>query len=189
MKPAAPVAAAALTAEPSLIQANERFLEAWLLRKNVDEAATAISPDAGACVNLYLNPGESPKTTATEQSVRMRAGLERVSAAVGAASRLEEIIEPVVPTDTRFRIVNQPRGKAFHLLGAPDWMGPTLSCEVRLAGGDTLATEEGAERGYGNYYISALQFLNGGVPGAALALGWHREGDAWRIYAFKIIEP
>jgi hypothetical protein len=189
MKPTAPVAEATLTAEPSLIQANERFFDAWLLRKNVDEAATAISPNAGACVNLYLDPGEAPKATAAEQSARLKAGMQRVSAQVGAASRLEDIIESVVPTDTRFRIVNQPRRKAFQLVGAPHWMGPTLACEARLAGGDTVATEEGADRGYGKYYISALQFLNGGVPGGVLALGWQREGDAWRIYSFKVIEP
>jgi hypothetical protein len=68
-------------------------------------------------------------------------------------------------------------------------MGPTLACEARLAGGDTLVTDEGADRGYGKYYVSALQFLNAGVPGAVLAFGWQREGDAWRIYSFKVIEP
>ncbi len=75
------------------------------------------------------------------------------------------------------------------MLGVPDWMGPTLACDARLARGDTAATDEGAERGYGRYYLSAFRFLNAGQPGAVLALGWIRQADAWRIFSFKIIEP
>ena len=189
MKPAAPVAEPRLTADPSLLQANERFLDAWLVRKNYDEAVAIIAPEAYACVNLYLDPGESPKTSVAEQSARLRAGLERVSAQAGSVPRLEDIIQPVEPTDPRMRIVDHPRNKAFQVVGVPDWMGPTLTCEARLARGDTAATEEGADRDYGSYYISALRFVNQGEPGAVLALGWRREADAWRIFSFKVIDP
>ncbi len=189
IKPVAMVAEPRMTAEPSLLQANQRFLDAWLVHKDYDQAATVIAPDAGACVNLYLDPGEPPRTSATEQSARLRTGMERVSQLVGTVARLEEAIEPVAPTDPRLRIVDQPRIKAFHMLGVPDWMGPTLACDARLARGDTAATDEGAERGYGRYYLSAFRFLNAGQPGAVLALGWIRQADAWRIFSFKIIEP
>jgi hypothetical protein len=189
MKPAAPGAEARVTAEPSLLQSNERFLEAWLVRKTYDEAVAVIAPEAYACVNLYLDQGETPKTSVAEQSARLRAGMQRVSDQVGAAARLEEVIESVEPTDPRLRVVDQPRIDAFHLLGVPDWMGPTLTCEARLARGDTAATDEGADRDYGSYYISALRFVNRGEPGAVLVLGWRRETDAWRIFSFKVIEP
>jgi hypothetical protein len=189
MKPAAPVAGARVTAEPSLLQANERFLDAWLVRKNYDEAVTIISPGAYACVNLYLDAGEGPKTSATEQLARLRAGLERVGAQAGSVPRLEDIIQPVEPTDPRLRIVDQPRNKAFQVVGVPDWMGPTLTCEARLARGDAAATEEGADRDYGRYYVSALRLVNQGEPGAVFALGWRREADAWRIFSFKVIDP
>ena len=98
-------------------------------------------------------------------------------------------MQPVEPADPRLRIVDQPRNKAFQVVGVPDWMGPTLTCEARLARGDTAATEEGADRDYGSYYVSALRFVNQGEPGAVLALGWRRDADAWRIFSFKVIEP
>ena len=188
VKPVTPVAEARVTAEPSLIQANERFLEAWLVRKNYEEAVTLIAPEASACVNLYLDQGESPKTNVAEQSARLRAGLERAGRQAGSVARLEDILQPVPPTDPRLRVVDHPRIKAFQVVDVPDWMGPTLACEARLARGDTTAIEEGAERGYGRYYISALRFVNHGEPGAVLALGWRRDADGWRIFSFKIIE-
>jgi hypothetical protein len=189
MKPAPPVAGARATAEPSLLQANERFLDAWLVRKTYDGAAAAIAPEAYACINLYLDQGERPMTGVAEQSARLMRSLERVSDQVGAAVKLEELIESVEPTDPRLRVVEQPRISAFHVLGVPDWMGPTLTCEARLSRGDMAATDEGADRDYGSYYISALRFLNKGEPGAVLILGWRREADAWRIFSFKVIEP
>ena len=189
MKPAAPLVEPRLTADPSMLQANERFLDAWLVRKNHDEAIAIIAPEAFACVNLYLDPGESPKTSVAEQSARLSAGLERVSARAGAVARLEAIMQPVEPADPRLRIVDQPRNKAFQVVGMPNWMGPSLTCEARLARGDTAATEEGADRDYGRYYVSALRFVNEGEPGAVLALGWRRDADAWRIFSFKVIEP
>jgi hypothetical protein len=189
IKPAAPTVESRVTADPSLLEANQRFLDAWLIRRDYDQAGRIIAPDAGACVNLYLDPGEPPRTSATEQSARLRAGLERASRLVGTVARLEEAIEPVAPTDPRLRLVDQPRIKAFHVLGVPDWMGPTLACEARLARGDTAATDEGVERGYGRYYLSAFRFLNAGQPGAVLALGWVRQSEGWRIFSFKVIEP
>jgi len=178
-----------MTADPELQQASERFLEAWLVRKNYDEASTLISPQAYACVNLYIDPGEPPKSSAAEQLARLRAGMERVSVQAGADQRLEQMIEPVAASDPRMRVVDHPRGKAFRLLAIPDWMGPTQACDARLARGDVAATEEGAQRGYGNYYLSALRFTSADEAGAVLALEWARDAGAWRIVSFKIVEP
>ncbi|HEY6506785.1 MAG TPA: hypothetical protein VIY56_02155, partial [Vicinamibacterales bacterium] len=189
IKPVALVAEPGVAAEPAMLQANQRFLDAWLVRKDYDQAATLIAPETGRCVNLYLDAGEPLRTSAAEQSARLRAGLERVGRQTGTVARLEDVIEAVAPTDPRMRIVDQPRIKAFHVLGVPDWMGPTLACDARLARGDTAATDEGTERGYGRYYVSAFRFLNAGQPGAVLALGWIRQNDDWRIASFKVIEP
>jgi hypothetical protein len=59
----------------------------------------------------------------------------------------EQMIEPVDASDPRMGVVDHPRGKAFHLLAIPDWMGPTQACEARLERGDVATIEEGAERG------------------------------------------
>ena len=187
--PIAPAPLPRMTADPVLRQAIERFLDAWLVRKNYDEASALIPPQAYACVNLYLDPGEPPRSTAAEQLARLRAGLERVSVQAGPHERLEQIIEPVEPSDARMGVVDHPRRAAFTLVAKPDWMGPAQACEVRLPRGDVAPTEEGKERGYGRYYIAAMRVITTDASGAVFALEWTRDADAWRIVSFKVIEP
>jgi len=185
-KPSPPFAPARINAEPALTQAADRFLDAWLIRKQYDEALALVSPDAYPCVNLYLDSGAAPKTTATEQRARLRLGLEGVSAWLGSIDRLDGIIRKVEPVDTRLRIVEHPRSAAYGLLGVPDWMGPTMSCDARVIRG--ASAEDGPDQGYGKYFVEALRFVNTTGEGAVLALGWVQDGQGWRIYWLKIVE-
>jgi len=178
-----------MTADPSLVQAAERFLNAWLISKNDKEALAVVSSDAYACVNLDPDPGEAPRASASEQLARLKAGLERVSRTTGSIRQLDGVIESVDPADSRPRVVEHSRSRIFGLIGVPDWMGPTLSCSVRLIRGDTGYTEEGADQGYGRYFVLAIRFLNATGKGAVRALAWARDDQGWRIYSFKIIEP
>jgi hypothetical protein len=187
-KPSTPFPPDRMTAVPALSPAVERFLGAWLIRRNYDEALSLVSPDAYLCVNLYLDPGNTPKKTAAEQLDRLRVGLERVTATTGSTRRLQDIVEPVIPADSRLRPVDHPN-QAFGLVGIPDWMGPTISCEARLARGDTSTKEDGANQRYGTYFISAVRFVSAARQGAVLALAWARDEGGWRIRSFKIIEP
>jgi len=184
----ASVAQPRITAEPALAQTAGRFLDAWLIRKQYDEALAIVSPEAYPCVNLYPDPGDVPKTTAAEQVQRLRLGLERVSTGLGRVTRLEGVIEKVDPVDPRMRVVDHSRSTVFGLLGVPDWMGPTLACEARLIRGDTAATENGVAQNYGKYFVVALRFVNTSGEGAVLALGWIRDEQGWRIHSFKIVE-
>ena len=147
-----------------------------------------VSPEAYACVNLYPDPGDVPKTTAAEQLQRLRLGLERVSAGLGQISRLEGVIEKVDPIDPRLRVVEHSRSTVFGVLGVPDGMGPALSCDARLIRGDTAFTEDGVAQEYGKYFVVALRFVNTTGEGAVLALGWVRDAQGWRIHSFKLME-
>jgi hypothetical protein len=187
-KPAAPPALVRMTADPALLQEAGRFLDAWLIRRNYDDALGSVSPRAYACVNLYLDPRDGPLTTADEQLARLRSGMERVSAAAGSTDRLDRIIEHVDPTDPRLRPVEHSQRKAFSVMGAPDGMGPTFSCEAQLRRGDTPPPADTGAGGYGNYYVLALRFVNPTGKGEVLALGWVRDGQRWRIDSFKIMQ-
>jgi len=177
-----------MQADPSFVGAIERFLDAWLVRKRYDEAFATISPECYACVNLYLDPGEAPKTTPAEQRARLRAGLERLGERVGPITRLEDVIEGVGPTDPRMRIVDHPRSAAFGLIGLPDWAGEAAACEARVARGDDAAAD-GPEQGFGRYYASAFQFIPKAGETAVLYLAWAREGNRWLIFSYKLIVP
>jgi hypothetical protein len=186
-RPAARPALAHMTAEPALSQQAARFLEAWLVRKNYDEALAIVSPQAYACVNLYLEPGEVQKTTTAEQLARLRSGMERVAAA-NSVDRLERVIEHVDPTDQRLQVVEPSYSNAFSLMGAPDRMGPTFSCEAQLRGDDIPPPADSSVEGYGNYFVLALRFVNAAGTGDVLALAWARNEQGWRIYSFKIMQ-
>jgi len=187
---AEPVVIPRVSGDPDLIAANERFLDAWLVGKRYDEAFDYFSPRCYACINLYLDPGEAAAETADAERARLRAGVERLGERAGRIARLEDIITGVEPADPRVRVVEHPRERAYAILALPDWAGPVSDCAARLARGDTPAAEpEGGGAGFGRYYATAMQFLTRAGATAVLYLGWTREDGAWRIYAFKVVEP
>ena len=187
-KPPSAVVPARIDAEPALAQAADRFLDAWLIRKQYDEALALVSPAAYPCVNLYLDRGSAPRTTAAEQVASLRRGLERVSAGIGSVERLDGIIHKVEPVDPRLRVVDHPRSAAFGLLGVPDSMGPAMSCDAPANRGRAAAAQDGPDQGYGKYFVEALRFVNTTGEGAVLALGWIQDGQGWRIYSLTIVE-
>jgi len=179
-----------VSGDPDLLAANERLLDTWLVGKRYDEAFGYFSPRCYACINLYLDPGEAAAETADAERARLRAGVERLGERAGRVERLEDIIQGVEPADPRVRIVEHPREEAYAILALPDWAGPVSECAARLARGDTPATEpESGGQGFGRYYATAMQFRTRAGATAVLYLGWTKEDGAWRIYAFKVVEP
>ena len=127
-RPVAPAALPTAPADAAFLRANDRFLDAGLVRKDYDEAAGLIASGAYACVNLYLDPGEAPKATPAEQLARLRAGLERVGVSTGSARRLEDVIASVETSDPRFGSVEHARSRAFLVLAVhPEVAQPSAS--------------------------------------------------------------
>jgi hypothetical protein len=188
-RPVAPAALPTAAADAAFLQANDRFLDAWLIRKDYDEAAALIASRAYACVNLYLDAGEPPKATPAEQLARLRAGLERVGVSTGSARRLEDVIASVETSDPRFGRVEHARSRAFLVLAVPEATGPTLGCDAPADDAAAAAVETATGPGYGRYYVSAMRFTFAGDTGPVLALGWLRDGATWRIFSFKVFAP
>ena len=174
--------------DPTLITATEQFLEAWLIEKDYDRALGFMAPRCYPCVNLDLDPGETPKVTAAEQAERLRLGLERSGANFGSVARLEDIIDGVELWVPDVHIVTHPREDAYALYGIPDWMAEDTTCQKRIEGAEVTPLEARTPS-YGRYYVSALRIETVAGETVALLLGWTKEDGAWRIYAYKVAAP
>ena len=112
MKPAAPVAEPRLTADPSLLQANERFLDAWLVRKNLRRGRPRFRA-RGVCVRQSLpGPGgvAEDERCRTVGAVEGRSGAhERTGWRRGAVGGHHQPVEPTDTTLAHRRISRGPR--------------------------------------------------------------------------------
>jgi hypothetical protein len=174
--------------DPTLVAANDDFLDAWLKEKSFDKVMTYFSPRSYACATLLGGPDDASLKTPEAQRARIRVGLERTGAGVGSIARLEDAIEAAEPWDPRVRLVEHPRSAAYSLLGLPGWAGQQAECRrmVERGGGPAV---EAADKSYGRYFASAFHFTTYAGEPAVLYLGWEKEQDDWRIFAFRVVEP
>ena len=175
-------------AEPALLRAAERFYEAWIVDNAYDEAFASFLPESYACVNLDLALAQQPTDDPREQARRLRDGLADFGAFLGDVRALEDVLEPVVPWDTRLRIVDHARSDAFAMLAVPNWVGERSSCEARLARDDDAAPA-GEDGEYGRIYASAIRTDTRAGQPAVLYLGWIKEAASWRIFTYKVVDP
>jgi hypothetical protein len=147
-----------------------------------------LSPASYACARLLGDAGDETLATPEAQGARIRLGLERTAAAVGPIARLEDVIEGVEPWDPRVRIVEHPHAAAYALFGVPAWIGQEAECGKMVARKGQSAAE-GEDESYGRYFATAFRFETAAGEPAMLYLGWEKQQDAWRIFAFKVEEP
>ena len=175
-------------ADKALIAANQRFLEAWLVEKDYDQALGYVSPRSYACVNLALDPGQPPIEDPDSQRQRLLLAMRQVGEKVGRVESLEAVVDGVEPWDPQVRIIEHPEQEAFSLFALPDWIGRQAGCEARLERADTPAVPD-ESRGYGSYYATALRFDTLAGESPALLLGWDRKDGDWKVFAYKVVEP
>ena len=174
--------------DPTLIAANNAFLESWILEKDIDKALRFIAPTCLPCVNLELNPGESRLATREVQAARMRLGLERSADHFGSIARLEDAISSVDAWVPEVRVITHAREDTYSLYGIPDWMGEDADCQKRVEGREATPLEA-RKQTFGKYYVSAFHVNTIAGETVALLLGWTKTGDGWRIFSYQIEEP
>lgn len=174
--------------DPALVAASAGFLEAWLKEKDYDRAMSYLSPRSYECVRLLGEPGDAMLQTPEEQRARLRSGIERTGTALGPIAGLEDAIGSVEPWAPQVRLIEHPRSAAWALFGLSDWDGQQADCRRMVEQGGARAAK-GEDKSYGRYFVSAFQFRTRAGEPASLYLGWEKEEDAWRIFAFKIEKP
>jgi hypothetical protein len=185
-----PVPPAAYTAAPiELVGAATKFLEAWLVKRDVDEASAYLSSKCGDCVKLNLAANEPQPRTAEDAQVQLKRALRRVTDTVGIVHRLDEAIVAPQPSHEDIKLVKHGNSNAFALASIPDYMASALDCGSRTVGEPVRFNASAGEKSYGKYYATGLRLAKAGEDSGVLWCVWSQEGGAWRITAYTVLTP
>jgi len=114
--------------------------------------------------------------------------MQRIQEEVPAASRLDEILEPIDVANPALLVVDQPNANAYTLIAAPDEIAESFDCGARTRG-EPFSSEGMEGQRYGNYFGTVFRFRVEQGEGAALVLAWAQENGAWKIYSYDVQTP
>ncbi len=175
-----------IKADLVLVNAAKGFVDAWLIRKNYDQAFQYLSTKSYACYDLVRGPDAPPSTSLDDAGRKIRASLERIGQWVGKSRNLETIVEAAEPLHSSIRVMDQPYSRMFSLSSLPTALGDVVECDARARGAvppDPLPLE------YGEAFSMTFRFLTQGGEGAVLRLLWRREQGTWRVTAYDVELP
>ena len=187
-----PPAAAATeyTPAPAELQgAATKFLEAWLVRRNLDEALAYMSSKCADCVKLNRAPDEPESRSTADSQAELKKALQRVTETVGLITRLEDGIVAPQPNHEDIKLIKHTHSNAFALASIPDYMAEALDCSSRTVGEPFSFYGSAREKSYGKYYAMGLRLAKAGEDSGVLVCVWAQEGGAWRITAYTVLTP
>lgn len=190
--PAAPVAGPALAPadEPELPSfprdavidspavATTEFLTDWLVRRNLDEALSVLSPRASTCVN---DDEDVENERLRQDDTRDLLGRVMREVVAGRRARhLSDVIMPVQAWDDDLRVVAHPFDRAFTLALIDDAEARGFLCDgAAVAGVEPPAWAETL------FQLRPRQ----GRSGAILVLLWARERGRWLVRSVDVADP
>jgi hypothetical protein len=119
------------TASNDLIGGATKFLMAWFVKQDLDEASRYLPAKCGECLMLNRASEQSePKTTAAAQA-ELKKAMQSILDTTGMVKALEEAIVAPSPNHEDIKLVKHARSKAFVLASIPDYMGAALDCARR----------------------------------------------------------
>jgi hypothetical protein len=157
----------------------EGFLTAWLVRRNVEEAAGYLSSEANACAV----DGDS------EGQAQVRAAMQRVADEVGSVKALDMAIVPPAANHPDIQIVRHPSDKKYALVAIPEYMGDALECAKRRRGESAALPQQTGAKNYGKYYAMGLKLRKTGEDSGVLWAVWTREKDVWKLSSYTVLTP
>lgn len=171
--------------DSDLQNAVSAFFRAWLIKDDFTRAASYFSPSCFQCIDLYLEDGETPPSSAEEQASYIRNSLAAVGQEVGSIDRLEAALEPVTPEHDGLQPIPNSNSNAYSLVAVPDYLADAFRCTAHSKGhpymgeGSRLAT-------YGQYYATLFELRTPGEQAAAMTLLWGKENGSWKVLAYEL---
>jgi hypothetical protein len=187
--PPAAVAVEYATAPIQLVEAATTFLEAWFVRRNLDETSAYLSPKCADCVKLNLPADEPQPLTAEDAQTELKRALQRVMERAGIVTRLKEAIVAAPPNHEDIKLVKHRNSNQFALASIPDYMAGALGCSSRTVGEPVTFYDSSGDKSYGTYYAMGLRLAKAGEDSGVLWAVWTQEGGAWRITAYTLLYP
>jgi hypothetical protein len=175
-------------APADLVSTGTKFLETWLVRRDVDEALGYISTQCNACVRLNGSADQSPDST-EDPRVQLKKAMQNVLETTGSVKRLDEAIVAAKPNHSDVKLVKHKNSKAFALVSIPDYMASALDCKNRTPGEPVRFHVAAGETNSGKYYAMGLRLSKEGEDSGTLWAVWAHEGSDWKMVAYTVLTP
>ena len=159
-------------APEKLEDAVQEFLTDWLVRRKYDEALQFLSSRAFACVNLK-DQGRSEPLNAAQARAELQTLMSYAARELGERKSLTEATAAVQPPRADRQVATQPYSREFSLFPIPEDEARPFLC------GQAPGRPEGGQ------YFAALVTLKKEGSGV-LGMLWSREGNAWRLVAYRV---
>jgi hypothetical protein len=185
--PPAPAPTTYTQAPAGLVEASDKFLEAWLVRRDFDQALKYLSSRCADCVKLNVAAEERQPQTAEDAQVQLQSALRRVTETTGTVTRLDEAIASPQVNHEDIKLVQHRNSNAYAIASIPDYMARALDCSSRTAGEPVSFNASAGEKSYGKYYAMGLRLVKAGEDSGVLVCVWAQEGGAWKIIAYTVL--
>jgi len=182
--PPASARPARIDADTTLVQAAQRFLEDWLLRKDFDGAFNYLSPRSYACYDLARDPSQPASSSPEDAGRKIRAALERAGGEVGNPRDLDAVVTSAEPFHPAFQIMRHKLSRTFTLATVPAALAEAGDCSVRASGAQPAA---GTSANTAFEMTVRVRMPSGDPP--VLRTMWAREGTDWRITTYDVETP
>ncbi len=178
-----------VAAPADLVSAGTKFLETWLVKRDVDEALGSISAQCIECVKLNLSADQPAPKTAEDARAQLKQAMQNVIETAGTVKRLDEATVAAQPSHADIKLVKHGNSKAFALASIPDYMASELECKGRTAGETPRFKGPAGEKSWGKYYAMGLRLAKTGEDSGVLWAVWAQEGPAWKMIAYTLLTP
>jgi hypothetical protein len=121
-------------APAELIEAGTKFLETWLVKRDVDQALGYMSAKCTDCMKVNLSSDQPLPKTVEDALAQMKKAMRQITETIGAVKRLDEAVLAPQPNHADIKLVKHAKSKAFALVSIPDYMASALDCENRTVG-------------------------------------------------------
>jgi hypothetical protein len=176
-------------APPEVVEAATKFLDAWFVKRDLDEASSYVSAKCAECVRLNPDPDAQQPGTAEDGPTQLKSALRRVTVTTGIAKHLDNAIVAAEPNHEDIKLVKHKNSKAFALASIPDYMASALDCSSRTAGEPVRFNASAGGKTYGKYYAMGLRLLKAREDSGALWAVWAQDGGGWKVVSYTVLTP
>ena len=182
--PPAPTAYA--TAPAELIDGATKFLMAWLVKQDIDEASRYLSAGCARCALLNRTPDQAE---APDAQAELKKSMRRILDTTGKVKTLGEAIVAPMPNHEEIKLVRHARSKEFALASIPEYMGDALDCAARTPGEPVSFKASVGGKNYGKYYAMGFRLAKTGDDSGVLWAVWAQDGSVWKLAAYTVLTP
>lgn len=189
--PAAPEGAPTVyaVAPVQLVGASTKFLETWLVKRDVDEALGYLSAQCTDCVRANMGADQPPPRSGEDARAQLKKSMQNLIETTGTVKRLDQAIVAPQPNHADVKLVKHKNSRAFALASIPDYMASAVDCKSRTVGEPVRFNAPAGQKSWGKYYAMTLRLAKAGEDSGVLFAVWAQEGAAWKIVAFTVLTP